>query len=64
MQAESDPELYRLIAAFERRTGVPMILNPAFIENEPSVTTPEAALDCFSSTTLDALALEEFLVRR
>ena len=64
VQAESDPELYRLIAAFERRTGVPMILNTSFNENEPIVTTPEEALDCFSSTKMDALALEEFLVRR
>jgi carbamoyltransferase len=64
VQAEVDPELHRLLTAFEKRTGVPMILNTSFNENEPIVCTPEEALDCFSSTKMDALALEEFLVRR
>ena len=64
VQQEADPEFHRLIAAFEGRTGVPMVLNTSFNENEPIVCTPEEALDCFVSTKMDALALEEFLVRR
>ena len=64
VQAEADPELHRLLTAFWQRTGVPMILNTSFNENEPIVCTPEEALDCFASTKMDALALEDFLVRR
>ena len=61
---EHDPAFYRLISAFKTKTGVPLVLNTSFNENEPIVCTPEDALDCFSSAKIDALALEEFLVRR
>ncbi|MCS5698235.1 carbamoyltransferase [Cyanobium sp. FGCU-52] len=55
---------YRLIRAFAARTGVPMVLNTSFNENEPIVCTPEQALDCFLRTRMDVLVLGEHLIRR
>ncbi len=48
---------YRLIRAFAERTGVPMVLNTSFNENEPIVCTPAQALDCFLRTSMDVLVL-------
>jgi carbamoyltransferase len=61
---EHAPDLHRVISAFKERTGVPLLLNTSFNENEPIVCTPEDALDCFAASKMDALALEDFLVRR
>jgi carbamoyltransferase len=55
---------YRLISAFAARTGVPMVLNTSFNENEPIVCTPEQALDCFLRTRMDVLVLGDHLIRR
>jgi carbamoyltransferase len=46
----SNPRYYALIEAFCRLTGVPMVLNTSFNENEPVVCRPEEALDCFLRT--------------
>jgi carbamoyltransferase len=64
VSSESAPDLHRVITAFKARTGVPLVLNTSFNENEPIVCSPEDALDCFAASKLDALALEDFLVRR
>jgi carbamoyltransferase len=55
---------YRLIRAFAERTGVPMVLNTSFNENEPIVCTPAQALDCFLRTRMDLLVLEDCVIRR
>ncbi|MFZ0889780.1 MAG: carbamoyltransferase C-terminal domain-containing protein, partial [Candidatus Binataceae bacterium] len=55
---------YRLIREFERQTGVPVLLNTSFNENEPVVCKPEEALDCFLRTRMDLLALGNLVVRR
>jgi carbamoyltransferase len=55
---------YHLIRAFEARTGVPMVLNTSFNENEPIVCSPEQALDCFLRTKMDLLVLGPVLIRR
>ena len=55
---------YDLIQAFGRKTGIPVILNTSFNENEPIVCTPEEAIDCFQRTTMDALAIGPFLARK
>jgi carbamoyltransferase len=55
---------YRLIKAFYDLTGVPMILNTSFNENEPIVCTPEQALSCFQRTEMDVLVLENFVLCR
>ncbi|HEX3320297.1 MAG TPA: carbamoyltransferase C-terminal domain-containing protein [Terriglobales bacterium] len=52
---------YDLIKAFERRTGIPVILNTSFNENEPIVCTPAEAIDCFQRTKMDVLAIGPFL---
>jgi carbamoyltransferase len=59
---EENPMYYDLISAFYRRTGIPVILNTSFNENEPIVCTPEEAIDCFQRTRMDALAIGPFLV--
>ena len=60
----SNPRYYALIEAFFRLTGVPMVLNTSFNENEPVVCRPEEALDCFLRTKMDLLVLGNHLVRR
>jgi carbamoyltransferase len=59
---EENPLYYDLIQAFERRTGIPVILNTSFNENEPIVCTPEEAIDCFKRTRMDVLAIGPYLV--
>ena len=59
-----NPRYYALIEAFRELTGVPMVLNTSFNENEPVVCTPEEALDCFSRTKMDVLVLGEWVVAR
>jgi carbamoyltransferase len=61
---ETNPLYHRLIAAFAKRTGVPMLLNTSFNENEPIVCRPEEALDCFLRTKMDLLALGPFVLAR
>jgi carbamoyltransferase len=59
---EENPLYYDLIRAFERRTGIPVILNTSFNENEPIVCTPQEAIDCFKRTRMDVLAIGPYLV--
>jgi carbamoyltransferase len=62
--AEANPRYFRLIEAFERRTGVPIVLNTSFNENEPIVDSPAEALDCFLRTRMDRLVLGDRVVVR
>jgi carbamoyltransferase len=62
-QAQND-RYYKLIKAFDELTGVPILLNTSFNENEPIVCRPEEALDCFLRTKMDLLVLGDFLVER
>lgn len=55
---------YQLISDFAELTGVPVILNTSFNENEPIVCTPEEAIECFRKTKMDVLYLGNFAVRR
>jgi carbamoyltransferase len=61
---EENPLYHDLILAFERKTGIPVLLNTSFNENEPIVCSPEEAIDCFKRTHMDALAMGPFLVTR
>jgi carbamoyltransferase len=61
---EANPRYWRLIKAFEEKTGVPVVLNTSFNDNEPIVCRPEEAVDCFLRTRMDALVLGDFLVTR
>lgn len=58
------PRYYGLIDAFRRKTGVPILLNTSFNENEPIVNSPEHALECYLRTSMDMLVLENCVVRR
>jgi len=59
---EENPLYYDLIQAFERKTGIPVVLNTSFNENEPIVCTPGEAIDCFKRTRMDVLAIGSYLV--
>ena len=58
------PRYYALIDKFREKTGVPILLNTSFNENEPIVNTPAEALDCFLRTQMDMLVLENCIVER
>jgi carbamoyltransferase len=62
--AEANPRYHALISEFERQTGVPVVLNTSFNDNEPIVCRPEEAIDCFLRTQMDALVLGNFLITR
>ncbi len=61
---EANPRYHALITEFEHQTGVPVVLNTSFNDNEPIVCRPEEALDCFLRTKMDALVLGNFLITR
>jgi carbamoyltransferase len=54
---ETNPLYWELLRAFEKRTGVPVLLNTSFNENEPIVHRPQEALDCFLRTDMDVLVI-------
>ncbi len=60
----ANPLYWKLIKAFEALTGVPVLLNTSFNENEPIVHRPEEALDCFLRTGMDALVLGPWAVEK
>lgn len=64
VERADNPRFYGLIERFCQKTGVPVLLNTSFNENEPIVNTPEHALDCFLRTEMDMLVLENILIRR
>jgi len=59
-----NPKYYNLIKEFARLTGVPILLNTSFNENEPIVNTPEEAIDCFLRTKMDILVMGNYYVSR
>jgi carbamoyltransferase len=60
----TNPRYYRLIESFRDLTGVPMVLNTSFNENEPVVCRPEEALNCFLRTKMDALVIGDVVMLR
>jgi carbamoyltransferase len=64
VSGETNPRYARLIEAFLAITGVPMVLNTSFNENEPVVCKPEEALDCFLRTKMDILVLGDRFIER
>ena len=60
----TNPRYHRLIECFRDITGVPLVLNTSFNENEPVVCTPQEALDCFLRTQMDVLVLGDVVVSR
>ncbi|CAK0772074.1 carbamoyltransferase [Gammaproteobacteria bacterium] len=64
VHASTNPRYHRLISAFGEKTGIPIVLNTSFNENEPVVCRPEEALDCFLRTKMDVLVLGDYFVQR
>ncbi|PXF56172.1 MAG: carbamoyltransferase [Deltaproteobacteria bacterium] len=64
VRREDNPLYWQLIKEFENLTGVPVVLNTSFNENEPIVCTPEQALDCFLRTKMDVLVLGSYMIIR
>lgn len=62
VEQASNPLYHSLISAVKRRTGIGMVLNTSFNENEPIVDTPQQAINCFLRTDLDALCLGRYLL--
>ena len=61
---EVNERYYQLISDFAALTGVPVVLNTSFNENEPIVCTPQHAIECFQKTKMDVLYLGNYAVRR
>ena len=59
-----NPRYWRLIREFANLTGVPVVLNTSFNENEPIVCQPEEAIECFLRTKMDTLVLGNTIVRK
>ena len=58
---EENKLYWKLIDEFKNQTGVPVVLNTSFNENEPIVCRPEEAIECFMRTRMDALAIGSYL---
>ncbi len=61
---ENQPLVWSLLEAFEKKTGVPVLLNTSFNEHEPIVCTPQEALDCYLKTQMDVLVMGSFFIQR
>jgi carbamoyltransferase len=64
VERAANPRYWKLLKEFERVTGVPVLLNTSFNENEPVVNAPDEALGCFLRTNMDLLVLGMYMVRR
>ncbi|MHB8216524.1 MAG: carbamoyltransferase family protein [Candidatus Sulfotelmatobacter sp.] len=60
----TNPRYFQLISDFDKLTGVPVVLNTSFNEDEPIVCSPEEALNCFLRTRMDVLFLGNYMVQR
>jgi carbamoyltransferase len=61
---QANPRYWRLIREFGNLTGVPVVLNTSFNENEPIVCRPAEAIECFLRTKMDVLVLGDFLIEK
>jgi carbamoyltransferase len=60
----TNPLYWKLLRAFGDQTGVPVLLNTSFNDNEPIVCRPEEALDCFRRTQMDILVIGNFILEK
>ena len=61
---DTNLNLFLLLESFFAKTGVPILINTSFNENEPIVLNPQQALDCFLRTKMDCLVLNNYLIKR
>jgi carbamoyltransferase len=65
VDAQAEPLVDRMLAAFERRTGLPVVVNTSLnTAGRPMVDSPRDALECFGSAPVDLLAIGPYVVRR
>lgn len=64
VSSDTNARYHALISAFRDQTGVPLVLNTSFNENEPVVCRPDEALDCFLRTKMDVLVLGNHFIER
>lgn len=61
---EENPIYYDVVKAFGDRTGIPVLINTSFNENEPIVCTPEEAVDCYIRTKMDVLVIGNYFCKK
>jgi len=61
---DENPLYYDLISKFDEKTGLPVVLNTSFNENEPIVCKPSEAIECFTRTKMDVLAIGSFFCKK
>jgi carbamoyltransferase len=64
VERDVNPRDWELIRKFDEVTGVPVLLNTSFNENEPIVQTPAQAIDCFLRTRMDVLSIGGFVLHK
>jgi carbamoyltransferase len=64
VRREDNPLYWQLIKEFENLTGIPVVLNTSFNENEPIVCSPQEALDCFLRTNMDVLVIGSYFCKK
>ncbi len=65
VRREDNPAYYDLLAAFDRLTGCPVLVNTSFnVRGEPIVCTPEQAYACFMRTEMDCLVIGDFVLEK
>jgi carbamoyltransferase len=62
--ADENPLYYDLIKTFDRKTGIPVILNTSFNENEPIVCRPAEAIECYQRTKMDVLVIGSYFCKK
>lgn len=64
VRQETNPKFWSLLQEFKKLTGIPLLLNTSFNENEPIVCTPDEAIQCFKRNEIDVLVIGNFFVNR
>lgn len=64
VEHDANPRYWSLIREFAKLTGIPAVVNTSFNDSEPIVCTPQEAIDCFLRTHMDALVIENCMVRK
>ena len=61
---DTNPIFWKLLTEFGKQTGVPVLLNTSFNENEPIVCTPQEAIECFLKTKMDILVMDNYFLKK
>ena len=65
VKKENNPRFYKLLTAFNKITGCPILLNTSFnVKGQPIVNTPEQALKSFQSTNIDFLVIGDYFISK